>query len=123
MKYRDLIQFDPIQTVKVLTEAENIARAREDVRTFVFSDRMLDLLGDVIVPNLRFDRPADTRGLLIVANYGTGKTHLMSVISSVAEHAELADLLTRKEAAGAFRAVAGLFQVIRCEIGATQMSL
>jgi hypothetical protein len=123
MKYGDLIRFDPIQTVKVLTEAEDFDKAREDVRTFVFSDHMVGLTRDVIVPNLVFDQPADQKGLLIVANYGTGKTHLMSVISAVAEHAELLPSLTSTEAAAAFRPVAGRFQVIRSEIGATQMSL
>jgi hypothetical protein len=123
MKYRDLVQFEPIQTVKVLMEADNLDKAREDVRTFVFSDRMLDLIRDVIAPNLIFDQPADQKGLLIVANYGTGKTHLMSVLSTVAEHRELGDLLTRFEAAQILRPIAGRFQVVRSEIGATQMSL
>lgn len=123
MKYRELVRFDPIQEVKVLTEADDIDNARRDVRTFVISDRLLDVLRDVIVPTLRWDRPADTKGLLIVANYGTGKTHLMSVISAVAEHAELADALTRPEAREELASIAGRFQVIRAEIGATQMSL
>jgi hypothetical protein len=34
--------------------------------------------------------PADNKGLLVVGNYGTGKSHLMAVISAIAEHAELA---------------------------------
>jgi hypothetical protein len=120
MKYRELVRFDPIQDVKVLTEADDLDNARRDVRTFVISDRLLEVFRDVIVPTLRWDRPADTKGLLIVANYGTGKTHLMSVISAIAEHAELIEDLRRPEAR---QALAGRFQVIRAEIGATQMSL
>lgn len=123
MKYRELVRFDPIQEVKVLTEADDLDHARRDVRTFVFSDRLLAVLRDVIVPQLRFDQPGDQKGLLIVANYGTGKTHLMSVLSSVAEHAELADELRRREARDELEPVAGRFHVIRAEIGATQMSL
>lgn len=123
MKYRDLIYFEPIQTVKVLTEADNLDKAREDVRTFAFSDHMLGLIRDVVVPNLIFDQPADQKGLLIVANYGTGKTHLMSVLSTVAEHSELVNLLTRMEAAQALRSITERFKVVRSEIGATQMSL
>ena len=123
MKYGELVQFDPVESVKVLVEADNLDQAREDVRTFVISDRMADQLVHVIFPNLQFDDPTDQKGLLIVANYGTGKTHLMSVISGVAERGELRDLLTHetvKEHAGP---VAGRFQVIRAEIGAVRMSL
>jgi len=123
MKYGELITFEPIQSVKVLTEASSIDKAREDVQTFVISDRMLNLLGDVIVPDLTLDQPVDAKGILIVANYGTGKTHLMSVISALAEHADLIGSMTRREAAEVFEPVAGRYRVIRHEIGATTMSL
>ena len=116
MKYRDLIHFDPIQTVKVLTEADNIDRARDDVKTFVFSERMLALLRDVVVPNLQLDRPVDAKGLLVVANYGTGKTHLMSVIAAIAQDAELSKVLTRPEADDILRPIGGRFNVIRSEM-------
>ena len=79
MKYGDVIHFDPIQSVKVLRDADTADQAAEDVRTFVISERMADQLSGVIFPNLDFSEPRDTRGLLVVANYGTGKTHLMSV--------------------------------------------
>ena len=123
MKYRDLITFQPIQSVKVLTEASALDQAKEDVHTFVISDRMLDLLRDVIVPNLRLDKPVDAKGIFIVANYGTGKTHLMSVISAVAEHTELLTEVTRGDAAETMQPLAGRYEVIRHEIGATTMSL
>jgi hypothetical protein len=123
MKYGELVQFDPVESVKVLVEADDPDQAQEDVRTFVISDRMADQLVHVIIPNLQFEDPTDQKGLLIVANYGTGKTHLMSVISGVAERSELRDLIshdTVKEHAGS---IAGRFQVIRAEIGAVKMSL
>src|SRR4051812_39829753 len=123
MKYSDLIQFDPIQTVKVLVDASHIDQAREDVATFVISDSMNEQLRDIIVPQLDYNDPKDDKGLLVVANYGTGKTHMMSVLSSVAEHAELVDLLIREETRDSMRPIAGRFKVIRAEIGATTMSL
>ena len=58
-----------------------------------------------------------------MANYGTGKTHLMSVVSSIAEHAELLDALNADGVKVAAAPVAGRYEVIRAEIGATQMSL
>ena len=119
MKYGELVQFDPVESVKVLVEADDLDQSKEDVRTFVISDRMADQLIHVIFPNLQFDDPTDQRGLLIVANYGTGKTHLMSVISGVAERPELRDLLTHDQVKEHAGSVAGRFQVIRAEIGAS----
>jgi len=123
VKYRDLVRFDPIQDVKVLTEADDPDHARRDVETFVVSDRLLDQLSGVIVPQLRFDKPANQKGLLVVANYGTGKTHLMAVLSAIAECAELLEALRRADARACLVPIAGRFQVIRTEIGATQMPL
>lgn len=123
MKYAELIQFEPIVTVKVLTEANSVDQAREDVRTYVVSKRMRDELTLKLIPNLRFDEPADQKGILVVATYGTGKTHLMSLISSIAEHAELVGDLTDRDLASKFEPIAGRFRVIRAEIGATKMAL
>lgn len=121
--YRDLIQFEPITDVKVLTEANAAERAREDVRTFVVSKSMGEVLKHVLIPNLRFDRPDDHKGLFVVATYGTGKTHLMSMVSAVAEHGALADEITNLDVRAAMEPVAGRFKVIRAEIGSTRMGL
>ena len=43
-----------------------------------------------LIPYLELNTTLDKKGLLIVGNYGTGKSHLMSVISAIAEHADLA---------------------------------
>jgi len=124
MYYRDLVQFDPIETVIQLREADRKDEARNLVRTYVISDPMAERLTSVVLPQLRFDQPADAKGVLIVGNYGTGKSHLMSVLSAVAEHADLGgDLSHAGVAAAAQEGVAGRFQVLRTEIGATQMAL
>ena len=124
MLYRDLVQFDPIETVIQLREADRKDAARRLVRSYVISDRMADVLTGVVLPQLLFDQPADNKGILIVGNYGTGKSHLMSVISSIAEHTDLADIVTHpKVAAAARNAVAGQFQVLRTEVGTTRMTL
>ena len=65
----------------------------------------------------------DNRGLLIVGNYGTGKSHLMSVISGLAENEELAGLVSNEKVRSTASAIAGKFKVIRLEIGSTEMSL
>ena len=122
MKYRDLIQFDPIETVVQLRHADEATVARRLVATYVVGDEMAERLTGVAIPQLRFDEPADNKGLLVVGDYGTGKSHLMSVISAVAEREELADALdARVREAG--QSIAGRFKVARTELGATTMDL
>jgi hypothetical protein len=123
MKYSDLIQFEPIETVVQLREADTAADARRLVETFVISDRMAELLGELVFPQLQFSKPADNKGILVVGNYGTGKSHLMAVVSAIAEHADLASRLTNKKVAEQAADISGRFRVIRAEIGSTTMSL
>ena len=48
------------------------------------SDDMADKLTNNMLSQLRLDDVVDNKGVLLVGNYGTGKSHLMSVISSIA---------------------------------------
>jgi uncharacterized protein DUF6079 len=123
MKYGELFQFDPIETVIQLREADVVEEARRLVQTYVISDRMAEQVGDIVLPHLRYDSPQDNKGLLIVGNYGTGKSHLMSVLSAVAEHADLAKALRHPKVGEKVGPVAGRFKVVRTEIGAVVMSL
>lgn len=123
MKYGELIQFDPIETVVQLREADETSAARRLVRTYVISDEMAEKLSNLVIPQMQFEQLADNKGLLIVGNYGTGKSHLMSVISAVAENADLVSDLTHPQVSAAAKAIGGRFKVVRTEIGATTMSL
>ena len=123
MKYRDLIQFDPIETIIQLRDADETAAARQLVKTYVISEEMAEKLISLVIPQLQFDQPIDNKGFLIVGNYGTGKSHLMSVLSALAENAELATLLNNRDVANASGKIGGRFKVVRTEIGATTMSL
>ena len=84
---------------------------------------MSEKLTGLVIPLLQFDQPHDNRGLLVVGNYGTGKSHLMSVISAVAENKDLAAALTDADVAAAGERISGRFKVVRTEIGATTMTL
>jgi hypothetical protein len=123
MKYQDLIQFEPIETVVQLRDADKEASARQLVRTYVISEEMADKLINIAFPQIQFDKPADNKGLLVVGNYGTGKSHLMSMISALAENGDLATHLNDKSVASAANKISGRFKVVRTEIGATTMSL
>lgn len=137
MKYGDLIQFEPIESVVQLRDADEASAARQLVQTYVISAEMAEkLTGELrrddgtivhsdkaVFPQLQFEQPMDNKGLLIVGNYGTGKSHLMSVISAVAENGDLATHLSDKGVASAAGKISGRFKVVRTEIGATTMSL
>jgi hypothetical protein len=123
MKYGELIQFDPIESVVQLREADALDEAQRLVSTYVISDEMADRLKTVLIPQLQFDYPNDNMGLLVVGNYGTGKSHLMSVISAIAEHADLLPHVTSPAVAEVATKIAGRFKVIRFELGYTDMAL
>jgi hypothetical protein len=89
MKYGELIQFEPIESVVQLRDADEATAARQLVQTYVISTEMSEKLVNLVFPQLQFDQPTDNKGLLVVGNYGTGKSHLMSVISALAENGEL----------------------------------
>ena len=123
MKYGDLIQFDPIESVVQLRDAGQETTAQQLVKTYVISEEMSEKLTGLVIPQLQFDKPADNKGLLVVGNYGTGKSHLMSVLSALAENADLSKSVNDSQVESASGDIAGRFKVIRTEIGATTMSL
>ena len=123
MRYEDLIQFEPIESVVQLRDADEAAAARQLVQTYVISEEMAEKLVNLVIPQLQFEQSMDNKGLLVVGNYGIGKSHLMSVISALAENANLATLLNDERVATAAAKISGRFKVVRTEIGATTMSL
>jgi len=123
MKYGDLIEFEPIESVVQLRDADEAVSARNLVGSYVISDEMAEKLTGLVIPQLQFDQPADNKGLLVVGNYGTGKSHLMSVISAICEHTDLLSALENLPVKEAAERIAGRFKVVRTEIGATEMSL
>ena len=123
MKYGDLIQFEPIESVVQLRNADHLDAAKQLVSTYVISDEMAEKLTSLVIPDLQFDAPSDNKGLMVVGNYGTGKSHLMSVLSAIAEDAATLPLVRCAPVAKAAERIAGKFKVIRTEIGAVTMSL
>lgn len=123
MKYSDLISFSPIEDVIQLTAADDANRAREYVKSYVMSDTMAENLKSPVLDQLQMDEVVDNKGVLVVGNYGTGKSHLMSVISSVAKDAEYLQYVQNKKFAKEMECIAGKFEVLRIEIGGVTMSL
>ena len=123
MKYSDLISFHPIEDVIQLVTAENKDKVREYVKTYVMSDTMTESLQAPVIDQLQMDEVVDNKGVLIVGNYGTGKSHLMSVLSAVATDADNVQYLQNKKFAEQVKPIAGRFEVLCIEIGGVVMSL
>jgi hypothetical protein len=123
MKYGELIQFDPIETVIQIRDADESSKAQKLVQTYVMSDDMADMIHEKILSQLSLDEVVDNKGVLLVGNYGTGKSHLMSVISSIAFDGNLVSCLRNAKFADYMQPIAGRFEVLRIEIGAVKTPL
>ena len=107
MKYRDLIQFEPINEVVKFDRLQSDDYRRSLVRNFVFSSTY----------EKDYTASYDTYGLQIVGNYGTGKSHLMSLFSLVAEDEQYLPLVQSESARKVLGNIAGKYKTIRFELG------
>jgi hypothetical protein len=117
MQYKELIQFEPITTVVKLVNAGELSIAENLVKTFVFSKKMQEDLREIIIKNLVTEPSYETKGIQIVGSYGTGKSHLMSLVSAIAENADLVKLIQNEDLKKVFKSIAGKYKVLRFEIG------
>ena len=109
-KYGELVQFEPVTTIIKLKESAEQSKAQQLVASYVISDKMSQKLADIIIPQLQFEESVDNKSLWVVGNYGSGKSHLMSVISAVAEFPELAQFITNDKVREAANKIAGKFK-------------
>jgi hypothetical protein len=123
MKYSELIKFDPIESVIQLTAADDKSEAVNLVKSYVMSDGMAEQIKSNMFSQLSLDDVVDNKGVLLVGNYGTGKSHLMSVISAIALDKENLQYLRNEQFAKDAEAISGRFEVIRIEIGAVTTPL
>lgn len=123
MKYSELINFQPIESTIQLIESGEKEAAKKLVQTYVMSDTMAENMQAPVFDQLQMDEVVDNKGVLVVGNYGTGKSHLMSVISAVATDEENLQYLQNKNFAKELECIAGKFEVLRIEIGGVTMPL
>ncbi len=123
MKYKQLISFNPITTVIQLTDANDVTEEEKLVRSYVMSDEMEKRISDIMLGQLQFEEYNDNKGIFLVGNYGTGKSHLMSLISAVAHDPKYLSMVQNQKFAEDAKIIAGRFEVLRIEIGASTMSL
>ncbi|WP_340113662.1 DUF6079 family protein [Maribellus mangrovi] len=120
MKYNELIQFEPITEVVKFSRTSETDYQESLVKTFVFSETFKNVLIPLMVRNLDFNSSGETFGLHVVGNYGTGKSHLMSLVSLIAENADLLNLVAEDKPKQELKKIAGNFKVLRFELGNTE---
>jgi hypothetical protein len=124
MHYRDLFQLNPIQTVIKLEDSNAKATALELVQRFVVTPSLQDMLQRVALPELS-KSAVEGKGIFVVGHYGTGKSHVMSFLSALAEHSDAVQRLrpSPQVKPEQYAAFAGQFLVRRTQISASLMSL
>jgi len=123
MRYRDLIQFDPITTVIQVTDINDKDKAKNLVKTYVMSDSMADNIRENMLRQLKLSETVDNKGVMLIGNYGTGKSHLMSLITAIAVDAGNLQYCRNQKFAKDAAVIAGQFEAVSFDIGSVEMSL
>lgn len=117
MKYRELIQFDPIEEIIKFHKLSNENYRHSLIKTFVFSNTYEMAIIPNICRELDYTSSNETFGLQIVGDFGTGKSHLMSLFSLIAEDETLLPLVKSEKARQVLGVIAGKYKIIRFEMG------
>ncbi len=120
MKYKELINFEPITEIVKFSRTKDSDYQKSLIKTFVFSETFKDHLIPLMIRNLDFTQSGESFGLQVVGNYGTGKSHLMSLVSLIAEDESLLDLVIEPKPKKDLSTIAGKFKVLRFELGNTE---
>lgn len=123
MKYRELFTLNPIKTVIKIQEADQKTKARAMVSRFVITRSLGEQIERVALPQLDPNRNPEGKGLFVVGNYGTGKSHLMSFLSLLAQSEEYLGHVQDPGWRDRLKCFAGQYCVRRHEIAGSLMSL
>ncbi len=115
MKYRDILQFEPITDVIQLDKLGSDDYREDIIKSFVYPDYFVETIIPEIVRNLKFGE-RNQKGIQIIGNYGTGKSHLMSLVSLIAENGGYLEKVTNSKAKDVLAPIAGKFKVHRFEM-------
>jgi hypothetical protein len=117
MKYRELLHFDPITEIVKFDRLGDNDYREALVKTFVFSADYEKTIIPLICDNLDYTNTAETFGLQVVGNYGTGKSHLMSLVTLIAEDSNYLQLVSNENVKKHLEKIAGKYKVHRFELG------
>jgi len=115
MKYRDILQFEPITDVIQLDKLGSTDYREDIIKSFVYPEYFVETIIPEIVRNLKFGE-RNKKGVQIIGNYGTGKSHLMSLVSLIAENGDYLENVTNAAAKNIMQPIAGKYKVHRFEM-------
>lgn len=123
MKYSELISFKPIESTIQLMETAEKSKAVDIVSTYVMSDPMAEAMQAPVIDQLQMEDVVDNKAVMVVGNFGTGKSHLMSMVAAVATDADNLQYLQNKKFAASMEIIAGRFEVLRMKVDGLTMPL
>ena len=123
MKYSDQFTLNPIESVIQIERADKKNEAQRLVERFVITPSLGEAIENVALPQLDFESGVEGKGIFVVGNYGTGKSHVMSFLSVIAEDAGMLQYVSNDDWKPKLERFAGNYKVRRCEIGGTTMNL
>ena len=116
MKYKDILHFEPITDIIQFNLLDERNYQLDVLHNFVYPDYFLETIIPQIVENLKFDGK-NKHAIQIVGNYGTGKSHLMSLVLLVAQDKTNLQELQNEDAREILDPIAGKFMTHRFELG------
>lgn len=133
MKYGDLIQFHRAERIDGVRASASAKLSQQLVATYYLSEGISHQLTNIVFPHLRLGENPETKPILLLGGPGTGKSHLLSVITSLAESTVSPDLpaspeVTLSQQTGLLalegaEAVAGRFITVRAGARLRDLSL
>jgi hypothetical protein len=123
MRYSDLFKLNSIKTVIQINEADDSNKAKRLVETFVVTESLGEMITHVALPQLDFNSGAEGKGIFMVGNYGTGKSHVMGFLSIIAENADYLQYVRDADYKQKLSVFAGKYKVRRHQIAGSLMSL
>lgn len=115
MKYSEILQFEPLTDLIQLDKLNDEDYRKRVVKDFVYPDYFISTIIPSIVKNLEFGGK-NKKGIQIIGNYGTGKSHLMSVVSLIAENESYLNDVSNDKAKEILEPIAGKFLTLRFEM-------
>jgi hypothetical protein len=123
LTYGELFELNEITEVIKIAKADTASGAEELVKRFVLTKSLSETIQGIALPQLNFESGAEGKGLFVVGNYGTGKSHVMSFLSILAENSEMLNHVQSEEWKSKLAAFAGKYLVIRKEIAVSDKSV
>jgi len=123
MTYGDLFQLNEITSVIQIDQANSEAGARNLVSRFVITTSLAESIEGIAIPQLNFESGVEGKGIFLVGNYGTGKSHVMSFLSILAEDRTMLELVADEAWRSKLAAFAGKYVVIRQDIVVSDKSV